>query len=95
MTEPKSDSTTKPKAQSQSLDGPEGKIQEGNYQPMTKHLSAMPTAKCDLSTHLCITIRWGAPPPRYLPVTNGGGLPRTAVRVTLDVRHGRAGGGPC
>ena len=35
---------------------------------LKRHLSAMPTAKCDLSTHLGITIRWSAPPESYLPV---------------------------
>ena len=35
------------------------------------HLSAMPTAKSDLNTHLGITIRWSASPRSYLPVANG------------------------
>ena len=27
----------------------------------------------EVRSHLCITIRWGGPPPSYLAVTNGGG----------------------
>ena len=54
------------------------------------HLPAMPTAKSDLSTHPCITIRWSVPPRCYLPVANGGGLVGSTVggrvggRVALD-----------
>ena len=36
------------------------------------HLSAMPTAKSNLNTHLGITIRWSASPRSYLPVASGG-----------------------
>lgn len=95
MTQPKSQPTsqptTKPKALRRSLDGPEDKTQEGNYQPMMKNLSAMPTGKCDLSTHLGITIRWGAPPPGYLPVAIGGGPTRRLASGQL--RPARCAGG--
>jgi hypothetical protein len=45
---------------------------EGHMPRMQMHLSAMPTVKSDLSTHLGITIRWWAAPPRYLAVAIGG-----------------------
>ena len=43
------------------------------------HLSAMPTGKSDLSTHLGITIRWSAPPGSYLPVANRAAKPADGV----------------
>jgi hypothetical protein len=66
------------------------------------NLSAMPTANSILSTHLCITIRWWAPPPRYLPVAiggaaayclAGGGVSGRAVAGAAAVRPG--GGVAC
>lgn len=73
MTKPKSQLQPKPTATSQIPNRPQDDVREGHYQPMQMHLSAKPPAKSKFSTHLGITIRWGAPPPGYLPVASGGG----------------------
>jgi hypothetical protein len=88
MTHTKSQRTTRPT--NPSLTGPGDPTREGHYQPMQMHLSAKPPVKSNFSTHLGITIRWGGPPPCYLPVAGGGGTP--------DGRTGgasRVGDGSC
>jgi len=56
---------------------------------MQMHLSAKPPVKSNFNTHLCITIRWGAVPPRYLPVAIGGADDRATGREAAAA----AGGG--
>ena len=57
---------------SQDPDAAEEPTQVGDDRRMQMHLSEEPTAKSILSTHLGITIRWWAAPPRYPPVATGG-----------------------
>jgi hypothetical protein len=72
MTHPKNQTRATPAAPNQSRARPEDSTGEGHDQPMQKHLSAKPPVKSKSNTHLCITIRWWAAPPRYLPVAVGG-----------------------
>ena len=66
------------------------------------HLSAMPTGKSDLSTHLGITIRWSALPGSYLPVATGGrtadhwpGASGTDASAAAGARLCRGGDAAC
>ena len=93
--QPRNQPEASPAVPSRSLTRPEDPKREGHYQPMQMHLSAKPPGKSKMSTHLCITIRWGAPPPSYLPVTIGGGRQRSADRRGAAVRQRGAGGGLC
>jgi len=55
----------------------------------SQDLFEVPKSKTKSSTHLCITIRWGAVPPRYLPVAIGGADDRATGREAAAA----AGGG--
>ena len=46
----------------------------------SQDLYEVPKSKTKSSTHLGITIRWGAAPPSYLPVAIGGGAAPAALR---------------
>ena len=91
MTDPKSQPKTKTTTDNQSLDGPEDNTRMRNDQLSKMHLSAEQPAKSKFSTHLGITIRWGAPPPSYLSVTSGGG----AAGYGLAPPVVRVGSGSC
>jgi hypothetical protein len=95
MTQPRSQPETRQAVPTRHLTITEDTTLEGHHQPMKTHLSAKQPAKPKSSTHLCITIRWGAPPTSYLTVTSGDGRLRTATYGRVAVRHGRVGGGPC
>jgi hypothetical protein len=79
MTDPKCQPNP-PTAQNQSLCRTEDTTREGHYQPVQMRLSVKPPAKSKSSTHLGITIRWWATPPRYLAVADGA--------ATADCRAG-------
>jgi hypothetical protein len=59
---------TPAKTQQQDTNGTEG----ATNQVMIQQPSADNLRTKELRSHLRITIRWGFPPPSYLPVINGG-----------------------
>jgi hypothetical protein len=72
MNQPTSQPETRQAVPSRRLTRTEKTTQEGHHQPMQTHLSAKLPAEPKSDTHLCITIRWWAAPPRDLPVALGG-----------------------
>ena len=79
MTHTQNQTTTRPEAPTRSTIRAADTIRERHYQPMQIHLSATQPAKSNLSTHLGITIRWGAAPSCYLSVAIGGAGAALAV----------------
>jgi hypothetical protein len=90
MTQHISTPTTGPTVQTRSPYRAEDTTRKGHHQEMQTHLSAKPPAKSKSSTHPCITIRWWAPPPSYLPVANRAGRPADVRSVAAGVGGGVA-----